>query len=320
MTSGAETFHLTGLAGLGADRLRELLTAAREMGKSPPERSLEGRVVALMFFEDSTRTRASFSIAAKKLGSDVFELAGKGSSASKGETLADTARTIEAMGVDAIVVRVSESGAPRGMAQHVDCPIISAGDGRHAHPTQGLLDLLTFAEAHGRADTFDLSGLTLAIVGDLNSSRVFRSDVAGFSQLGAEVIAVGPPSMAPGSLEAIGCRVERDLDAALEQADGVQMLRVQFERGAGTSMASVREYRAGYALTLERARRMKPGSVVMHPGPMNRGIELDHDVAEGPTEREPDLPRPIILEQVAAGVRVRMAVLQDLVMRSDARR
>jgi len=305
----ARARHLVGLAGLGAGRIAELLRAARDIDPDAHEPVLAGKTVSLLFFEDSTRTRAGFAMAARRLGAQTVELTAAGSSASKGETLTDTARTVEAMGAAAIVVRAAESGAAAQIAARVTVPVINAGDGRHEHPTQALIDALSFARAHDRDDTFDLSGLTIAIVGDLASSRVFRSDAATFAQLGATVVGVGPPGMAPGSLATLGVRIERDLDAVLPEADGVQMLRVQRERGGGSAIASVREYRDGYALTAERARRMKPTAVVMHPGPINRGVEIDHEPAEG----GPGFPRSVVLEQVAAGVAVRAAVLRDLV-------
>lgn len=210
------------------------------------------------------------------------------------------------------MVRARQSGAAAIIQGAVGVPVINAGDGRHEHPTQGLLDLYTIARAHGRED-FDLSGLTVAIVGDVASSRVARSDIAGLAALGARTICVGPPALAPAGLESLGARVSHDLDAVLPRADVVVMLRIQFERHAGaggesggekrsTAIASIREYRAFYALTGERAARLKKGAVVMHPGPMNRGIEIDADVADG--------PRAVITRQVAHGVLVRMAALE----------
>lgn len=312
-TSTPPPRHLIGLAGLERDRLAGLLHAAHAVDPEPaapidtaPMRP--GAPIALLFFEDSTRTRVSFALAARRIGAQPVELTTSGSSISKGETLTDTARAIEAMGVRAIVVRAGQSGAAAQIASRVRLPVVNAGDGRHEHPTQALIDALCFARAHDRTDTFDLSGLSLAIVGDLARSRVFRSDVAAFTALGAEVIGVGPPGMAPASLATLGVRIERDLDALLPEVDGVQMLRVQRERGGAGALASVREYRDGYALTARRAERMKPHAVVMHPGPINRGVEIDHEPAEG----GPGLPHSLILDQVAAGVPVRAAVLLDL--------
>jgi len=318
-----EPRHLLGLQGVSAAELRVLLRAASAMGGAGDRtRTLAGRIVANLFFEDSTRTRTSFSIAAKRLGAEVVDLLGSTSSVNKGETLADTARVVEAMGVDAIVVRARQAGAAHVVARAVGVPVINAGDGRHEHPTQGLLDIHVLAAAHGRMETFDLTGLRVAIVGDVISSRVARSAIAGMTALGAEVVCVGPPAFAPRTLGSlgvggVGVGVSHDLSAVLPEVDAVMLLRIQFERhgegegpGApggvgvvkgGAMIASVREYRARYALTAERARGMKPGAIVMHPGPINRGIELDAEVADG--------PRSVILRQVAAGVAVRMGVL-----------
>lgn len=296
--------------------LVDLLVASRDtVPVTNPDRPLDGMIVANLFFEDSTRTRASFSVAATNLGAHVLDLLGSTLSVSKGETLIDTAKNVEAMGVAAFVVRAKQGGSAKMIADNVGIPVINAGDGKHEHPTQGLLDILTLAESHNRHDDFDLKGLSIAIVGDIASSRVARSAVAGMRTLGAKVICIGPPSMAPGSLEALGCTVSGDLDSVLPKMDAVMMLRIQFERhdGAKTpaigdsgktpAIASVREFRERYGLTRDRADRMKAGAVVMHPGPINRGIELDADVADG--------PRSVILRQVSNGVRVRMAVLAN---------
>jgi aspartate carbamoyltransferase catalytic subunit len=291
----------------------------------PRRDDLRGRTVATLFFEDSTRTRTSFTIAAQRLGADVVDLSGGTTSVNKGETIVDTATNVEAMGIDAIIVRARQSGAAAMAAAKVQCPVINAGDGKHEHPTQGLLDALTIAEAHGRGETFDLSGLRIAIVGDVASSRVARSGIAVMTALGATVVCVGPAGMvspahaglankdAPGT-----CEITHNLDEILPTVDGVMMLRIQFERagesgGAGAQVAgvpaakktaliaSVREYRHGFSLTRERAARLKEGAIVMHPGPMNRGLEIDGEVADG--------PRSVILRQVSNGVRVRMAAL-----------
>lgn len=311
---------LLGLQGMPASDLRDLLGRARDLAplaNQPETRTgvLAGKTVATLFFEDSTRTKTSFTLAARRLSADVIDLSAGASSVNKGETLIDTARTVEAMGVSGMVVRARQSGAAAMIAAAVACPVINAGDGKHEHPTQGLLDLLTIAEAHGRLDGFDLSGLRVAIVGDVVNSRVARSGIAGLTTLGARVVCVGPPALAPGSLRALGCEVSHDLDAVLPEMDAVMMLRIQFERhGEGAdpkvapggaprsaAIASVREYRQGYGMTAERAARLKPGAIVMHPGPMNRGLEIDAAVADG--------ARSVILTQVARGVAVRMAVL-----------
>ncbi len=313
----AEYPGLLGLQGLSADQVRGLLRAAREMAARPAmTRTLEGRIVANLFFEDSTRTRTSFTVAAKHLGADVVDLAAVTSSVSKGETLTDTARNIEAMGVSVLVVRAKQSGASEMIAKATKCPVINAGDGRHEHPTQGLLDIFTIAEAFGRLDGFDMRGLKVLIVGDVVSSRVARSDIAGLKALGAEVVCAGPPAMAPKSVESLGCLVSHDMDSVLPSADAVIMLRIQFERhgvekptGAevkSSPIASLRDFRESFGLTVQRAAKMKKGAVVMHPGPINRGIELDAEVADG--------ERSLVLRQVTNGVAVRMAVLERAVL------
>lgn len=308
--------HLLQLEGMDRVTLSQVLRraavhSARIQDGQAAEQSLSGITVANLFFEDSTRTRTSFSMAAFNLGARVLEFGATTSSVSKGETLIDTARNVEAMGVGVLVVRARQSGAAEMISRDAAASVINAGDGRHEHPTQGLLDMLTFAESLGRLETLDFSDLRLAIVGDAVSSRVARSAIHGFSTLGAKVVCVGPSTMAPKSLEALGCKVERDLDAVLPDVDAVMMLRVQFERhsdaaGSGPKASplipSVREYRAGYALTPERASIMKPSAIVMHPGPMNRGLEIDAAVADG--------PRSVILRQAHNGVFARMAALE----------
>lgn len=278
---------------------------------------MSGKTVATLFFEDSTRTKTSFALAAKRMSADVVDLPMGSSSVNKGETLVDTALTVEAMGVSAMVVRAKHSGAAEMIAKAVKCPVFNAGDGKHEHPTQGLLDAYTIAEAHGRLDGFDLSGLTVAIVGDVVSSRVARSGIAAITALGGKVVCAGPAGMAPKSLESLGCSVTNDFDAVIGSADAVMMLRIQFERQEGTeapkhqgiegkpktnNIVSVHEYRELYGMTVERAKKLKKGAVVMHPGPMNRGIEIDGEVAEG--------ERSVVLRQVANGVAVRMAALE----------
>jgi aspartate carbamoyltransferase catalytic subunit len=301
---------LLGLAELSAGELRLLLQRTHQyasIANKPEMRTgeLEGRLVATMFFEDSTRTRSSFTLAARRLSADTIDLSGSGTSVSKGESIVDTALTLEAMGVSAMVVRTRQAGGPSMVARAVECCVLSAGDGRHEHPTQGILDLYTMAAAHGRLDGFDFSGLTVAIVGDVGSSRVARSAIAGLCVLGARVIVVGSPSLVPRSLEMLGCEVSHDLDGVVGEVDVVMMLRIQFERHEGGqrqgAISSVREYRELYAMTGARAARLRPGAIVMHPGPMNRGIEVDSEVADG--------PRSVVLRQVAHGVAARMAAL-----------
>jgi aspartate carbamoyltransferase catalytic subunit len=301
------------LEGLPADALVGWLDAAEAMlpyasgsraltGPLP----LAGRVVANLFFEDSTRTRVSFEVAAKRLGAEVTNLASSGSSASKGETLLDTARNIEAMGVDAIVVRSAISGGAAMLARSLTIPVINAGDGRHEHPTQGLLDLLTlrrhFAASHG-AGTF--AGRTVAIVGDVINSRVARSATHALVTLGATVLLVGPPTLVTADFEALApgpgrIEVHHDLDAVMSRLDAIMMLRIQMERAAGSGVAS--DYRSQYGLTIVRAARLPPRAAILHPGPVNRGVELDDAVADDPRTSH-------ILPQVTAGVATRMAVL-----------
>lgn len=298
--------HLLGLEELSAEDLRFLLRTARgfeevstrSIKKVP---ALRGKVVVNLFFEDSTRTRASFHLAASRLSADVLDISAKGSSVSKGETLRDTGRNIEAMGVDAIVVRHQLSGAAVQLARSVGCSVINAGDGQHEHPTQGLLDSFTIAKRLGRADTFDFTGLTVAIVGDIAHSRVARSNVHCLTKLGAKVILVGPPTLLPAGFKAMGCELSNDLDSVLPRVDCINMLRVQFERITSQAFPSVREYATFFGLTTHRLAQAKRDVLVMHPGPINRGIEIDSAVADGPNSA--------VLEQVANGLAVRMACL-----------
>jgi len=298
--------HLLALEDLPAEDIRFLLRTAlgfeevstRSIKKVP---ALRGRVVVNLFFEDSTRTRASFNLAASRLSADVLDFSGKGSSTSKGETLVDTARNIEAMGIDAIVVRHHQSGAAQQLADHVQCSVINAGDGQHEHPTQGLLDAFTIAKRLNRTEDFDFRGLKVAIVGDIAHSRVARSNVHALTKLGAQVILVGPPTLLPGGFRDMGCELSNDLDDVLPRADAVNMLRVQFERLTSQAFPSVREYTTLFGLTADRLKRARRDVIVMHPGPMNRGLEIESAVADGPNSA--------ILQQVAHGLAVRMATL-----------
>lgn len=298
--------HLIGIEELSAEDVRHVLRTARgfeevstrSVKKVP---ALRGKVVVNLFFEDSTRTRASFSLAASRLSADVLDFSGKGSSTSKGETLRDTARNIEAMGVDVIICRHHLSGAARQLATSVECSIVNAGDGQHEHPTQALLDAYSIAQRLDRMDALDFSGLTVAIVGDIAHSRVARSNVHLLKKLGANVILVGPPTLLPGGFEAMGCEISHDLDDVLPRVDVLNMLRVQFERLTSQAFPSVREYAALYGLNSDRLRRAKADVVVMHPGPINRGLEIESAVADGPNS--------VILKQVTNGLAVRMAVL-----------
>lgn len=285
--------------GVDAGAARSLLDAAHRESWRGDE--LAGKVVANLFFEDSTRTRVSFSMATQTLGAKVVDLTSKGSSVAKGETLLDTAWTIEAMGVDAIVVRSGESGAAELIDEHTQCAVLNAGDGTHQHPTQALTDALTIGRSLGLSDGWDFGGLRVAIVGDVVSSRVARSNVGLLTGLGAEVVLVGPPGMAPGSLESMGCRVTSDFDSVVGECDAVMMLRIQFERGGGATLASTREYHARFGMNERRLEQMKDRAIVMHPGPMNRGVEISASVADG--------ERSVVLEQVRGGVLVRQAAM-----------
>jgi aspartate carbamoyltransferase catalytic subunit len=298
--------HLLDIESLSVEDLRFLLRTAqgfadvstRSVKKVP---ALRGKVVVNLFFEDSTRTRSSFALAAGRLSADVLEFTSKGSSVSKGETLRDTARNIEAMGVDAIVVRHHLSGAPHLLSKQVHCSVLNAGDGQHEHPTQGLLDSYTIAQRLGRHDSLDFSGLSVAIVGDIAHSRVARSNIHCLLKLGAHVILVGPPTILPRAWSDMGCELSHRLDDVLPRVHVINMLRVQFERMQGQAFPSVREYAAFFGLTRQRLARARPDIVVMHPGPLNRGIEIDSAVADG--------PQSAILDQVTHGLAVRMACL-----------
>jgi aspartate carbamoyltransferase catalytic subunit len=293
--------HLLALEELSADELRFILDTAdsfkevstRSVKKVP---ALRGRVVVNAFFEDSTRTRTSFSLAAQRLSADLIDFSEKGSSVSKGETLIDTARNIEAMGVDVIVLRHQAAGAAHLLSRTVRCSVVNAGDGAHEHPTQGLLDLYTIRERFGR-----IEGLKVAIVGDIANSRVARSDLWGLKKLGADVILVGPPTLVPRAFEQLGARVVHDFDQIIGEVDVVNMLRVQFERIASSQFPSVREFTQLFGLTWDRFQRCRKDVFVMHPGPMNRGVEIQSDIADGPQSG--------ILTQVTNGLAVRMAVL-----------
>jgi aspartate carbamoyltransferase catalytic subunit len=293
--------HLLGIAGLDADEITLILDTAeamKEIGgraiKKVP--TLRGRTVVNLFFEPSTRTRTSFEIAEKRLSADTLSIATATSSVTKGETLVDTVRNLEAMSPDMIVMRHAASGAPDLLSRICRSTIINAGDGMHEHPTQALLDAFTIREHKGR-----LAGLKVAIVGDLLHSRVLRSNVLLLKMMGAEIWACGPATLIPPGIERLGARPTTSVDEAVEGADVVMLLRIQHERMHGHFIPSVREYFALFGMTSERVRRARPDVIVMHPGPMNRGVEIDSEVA--------DAPYSVILEQVSNGVAVRMAVL-----------
>jgi len=264
--------------------------------------TLRGRTVVNLFFEDSTRTRISFEAAAKRLSADVINFSAKGSSLSKGESLKDTALTLQAMGADAVVIRHGASGAPHQLArqQWMTGTVINAGDGTHEHPTQALLDAFTIRRHLGQ-DSGDLQGLRIAIVGDVLHSRVARSNVLLLQKLGAKVVLIAPPTLLPVGVASWGAEVSYSLDAEIESVDAIMMLRVQRERMDDLYFPTEREYSRNFGLNLERINRMKSNGIVMHPGPMNRGLEISADSA--------DSPRSVIVEQVANGVSIRMAVL-----------
>jgi aspartate carbamoyltransferase catalytic subunit len=274
-----------------AERMREI--GQREVKKVP---TLRGRTIVNLFFESSTRTRASFEIAGKRLSADVINFSPSTSSLKKAESILDTARTLDAMDPDAVIVRHAVAGVPKRIADELEAPVINAGDGAHEHPTQALLDLLTVRQEKGRID-----GLTVAIVGDILHSRVARSNIYGFSKLGAEVRVAAPPTMLPAAIETLGVKAFTSLREAIDGADVVMALRIQTERLTGSYFPSVREYSATFGLDRDKLRYAKDGAIVMHPGPVNRGVELSPDLADH---------RPsVILDQVRNGVAIRMAVL-----------
>jgi aspartate carbamoyltransferase catalytic subunit len=292
---------LLGLDELSVQEIIHILDTARSFEevstrsiKKVP--ALRGKVVALLFFEASTRTRMSFELAASRLSADTLLFTATGSSVSKGESTLDTARNIEAMGVDIFVVRHGQSGATHQLARRLKASVINAGDGQHEHPTQALLDIYTIRQRLGKVE-----GLKVAIVGDIAHSRVARSNILGLRKLGAEVVVVGPPTLVPSAITAMGCQISHSLDDVLGQADVINMLRVQFERFSSNLFPSVREYGQLYGLNAERLRRCRKDVLVMHPGPINRGLELTSDVADGPNS--------CILQQVTNGLAIRMAVL-----------
>ena len=280
------------------ERILDLTESFAEVSERaiPRVPALRGKTVAWLFYEDSTRTRLSFEAAAKQLSADTLNFTVRSSSVNKGESVRDTVQTIDAMGIDAIVVRHSCAGVPHRVGDWIDASVINAGDGSHEHPTQALLDLYT-----ARTRLGGLDGARVAIVGDILHSRVARSDVLAFAAMGAEVTLVAPPPLLPSSLAGWPVTVTHDFDGILGQIDICYLLRMQLERQASALVPSLREFRAEYGLDSSRADRLAEGALIMHPGPMNRGVEIDGDVA--------DRPNAVITEQVANGVAVRMAVL-----------
>ncbi len=294
--------HLLGLEGMGREEILGLLDAAegfrlRLRAGGMPFADLQGVTILLAFFEDSTRTRVSFELAGRHLGAAVTTLTAAGSSVSKGESLFDTVQNVAAMGVDLVVVRHPASGAPHFLARHLGVGILNAGDGRHEHPTQGLLDLLTLRDVWGGR----FEGRRLAVVGDVAHSRVARSAIFGLRTLGARVVVAGPATLLPAEVERLGCTVAPTVEAALEGADAAMALRLQRERMEGGLLPSLGEFSRVWGLTSERVRLLNREAVVLHPGPMNRGVEVAPEVADG--------ERSVILDQVENGVALRCAAL-----------
>jgi len=315
--TGAQAFphrSLLGIAGLETHEILFLLDEAEQwlaLNRQPMKRAdrLNGLTIINAFFENSTRTLLSFEIAGKRLGADVVNMAVGQSSVKKGETLIDTAMTLNAMRADAIVIRHASSGAVRLIADKVDCPVLNAGDGQHEHPTQALLDALTIRHAFGFKPAQPFTGLAVTICGDILHSRVARSNMLSLTALGARVTVCAPPALMPEGVEAMRVQATHDFDAALEGADVVMMLRLQNERMSGQFIPSPREYRHLYGLTPERLALAKPEAFIMHPGPMNRGIEIDSTIADMPG-------RSLITRQVEMGVAARMACLEVLTRRA----
>ena len=299
--SALQLRHLLGLEDLNADQITALLDLAAQMKAVNQRRikklpTLRGVTVLTFFVENSTRTKMSFELAAKRLSADTMGFAASTSSLSKGETLLDTARNLEAMAPDIVVIRHSSAGAPHFLAERLNCGVVNAGDGAHEHPTQGLLDLYTMREKLG-----DLTGKKVAIIGDIAHSRVARSNLHGLAKLGAQVHVAGPATMLPPGLEQFGCSVHARAEPAIEGADVVMMLRIQRERQGNDLIPHAHEYHRFFGLDATRLKLAQPHALVMHPGPMNRGVEIAPEVADG--------EQSVILQQVENGVAVRMAVL-----------
>ncbi len=296
--------HLLGLKNVSATEIQEILDEAFRMKRevlegSKKDNCLSGKSVITLFFENSTRTRLSFELASKYLGATAANIAASGSSVAKGETLIDTAKTIDQMAADAIIIRHSSSGAPHLIAEYTNASIINAGDGMNEHPTQALLDMMTMQEKKG-----SLKGLRVAIVGDVKHSRVVRSNIYGLKAMGADVVLAGPSTLMPAELEQLGVPAYYDVEKAIQGADVVMGLRIQLERQKKGLFPSVREYHKYFGVNEERMQLAAPDAILMHPGPVNRGVELSADIIDG--------ERSVIGEQVTNGVCVRMAVLNLL--------
>lgn len=293
--------HLLGLETLSAEQLGTILDLADELRERTENGTrrielLKGLAVANLFFENSTRTRTSFSLAARRLGADTVDFTASSSSLSKGETFIDTARTIEAMGVDMVICRHRTPGAPHLLADHLRSGVLNAGDGTHEHPTQGLLDIFTIRRHLGR-----IRGLAVALVGDIRHSRVARSNIHGLLKLGARVIVCGPPTLIPADIRRLGVEVAWNFDEILPEVDCVNLLRVQFERQRGAFFPSIAEYASLFGMNGDRIRRARKDVLVLAPGPINRGVEITPEVADG--------PHSVILDQVTNGLLIRMACL-----------
>ncbi|MBN1521030.1 MAG: aspartate carbamoyltransferase catalytic subunit [Candidatus Aureabacteria bacterium] len=293
--------HLLSIEELSREEILTVLQTAesfKDISLRPIKKSpvLRGKTIVLLFYEPSTRTSNSFSLAAKRLSADVVNISVNASSVQKGESLIDTAKNIEALKIHTIIIRHSRAGAPMILARHIDASVINAGDGYHEHPTQALLDMFTIKQRKGFFE-----GLKVTIVGDILHSRVARSNIWGLSKLGAEVTVCGPPTMIPVDIEAMGAKVSYNLKEAVADADVVNLLRVQFERESGVLFPSVREYAAMFSMDDEMEKYLKEDALIMHPGPINRGVEISSRMADG--------KRSVILEQVTNGLAVRMAVL-----------
>ncbi|MBU8871105.1 MAG: aspartate carbamoyltransferase catalytic subunit [Gemmatimonadales bacterium] len=290
-----------GLEDMSAEEILGVLDIANRFRAvfDRPVRSvpiMRGRTVVNFFHEPSTRTRISFELAEKRLSADIINFVSSESSFKKGETLRDTAENLAAMKIDMLIVRHSSAGAARYLADVLECSVINAGDGPHEHPTQGLLDIMTMHQRLG-----DMRGKKVTIIGDITHSRVARSNIWGLTKLGAEVTLCGPPTMVPGGLDKLGCRIEFDLAKAVRDADVLNVLRIQLERHSSRAFPSNREYHRMFGISPDVVRSLKPGAFIMHPGPMNRDVEISSEVADGPNQ--------VILDQVANGVAVRMALI-----------
>jgi aspartate carbamoyltransferase catalytic subunit len=301
MSAPALGKDLIGLEPLTAQQIQLILDTAepfKEVSERPIKKvpALRGKTIVNLFFENSTRTRISFEFAEKRLSADTVNVAASGSSVAKGETLVDTARNLEAMRIDMVVIRHPSSGAARFLGERIRSNVINAGDGKHEHPTQGLLDLLTLRDHFGR-----IEGLKVAICGDVLHSRVARSNIWGLTKLGADVAVCGPATLLPRNIEQLGVRLLPRIEDAIEWADALNVLRLQLERMQSGYIPSLREYNRVFGVTSERLARAPKELVILHPGPMNRGVEIDSDVADG--------PHSVILPQVTNGVAIRMAVL-----------